>query len=112
MAISPKIKALVDLATVFAILLNFFVYFYPDIVNPTEKCNWYNAPEQKSKYTFLNNNLPTDWVNKLVLNFPSLKEQEEVVSNDIHMLLFGDPQINGNWPLTKYIKRLDNYGND
>lgn len=112
MAISPKIKALVDLATVIAILLNFFVYFYPDIVNPTEKCKWYNAPEQKSKYTFLNNNLPTDWVNKLVLNFPSLKEQEEVVSNDIHMLLFGDPQINGNWPLTKYIKRLDNYGND
>lgn len=28
------------------------------------------------------------------------------------MLTFGDPQINGNWPMTPYIKRLDNYGND
>lgn len=28
------------------------------------------------------------------------------------MLAFGDPQINGNWPSTPYIKRLDNFGND
>lgn len=65
------------------------------------------------------------WVQTLLLNFPGLQKDGKLDSNkflensglessvkDIHMLTFGDPQINGNWPMTKYIKRLDNYGND
>ncbi|EMG45343.1 hypothetical protein G210_4487 [Candida maltosa Xu316] len=114
MAISPRTKAIIDLLTIGAILLNFFVYFYPDILNDTQQCNWHNAPLLKSKYPIINDNLSPDWVNKLVLNFPQFRQEEEVKGDDkeIHMLLFGDPQINGNWPSTKYIKRLDNYGND
>lgn len=31
---------------------------------------------------------------------------------DLRIMAIGDPQINGNWPSTKYIKRLDNLAND
>ena len=54
MGISPKIKALIDLITIGALLLNAFVYFYPDILNSTEQCNWHGAPNLKSKYSFVN----------------------------------------------------------
>lgn len=31
---------------------------------------------------------------------------------DIRLMAVGDPQLNGNWPSTPYLKRLDNFGND
>lgn len=105
--------------TVVALLLNFFVYFYPNILNSPDQCNW-QGNQLRSKYSVLNDRLPlhSSWVQQLLLNFPSLQEQkthsayEDGEVSDIHMLTFGDPQINGNWKSTKYIKRLDNYGND
>lgn len=102
-----------------ALLLNFFVYFYPNIVNSPGQCQW-KGSQLRSKYEFVNDKLPLElqWVQLLLLNFPSLQQEKShaafVDGNvaDIHMLTFGDPQINGNWESTKYIKRLDNYGND
>lgn len=107
-----------------AVLLQLFVYFYPDILNAQGKCDWHNFPkdplhkqhEINSKYFFIDE-LP--FKDFLLRNFPLLQEPKNTPSpytssavKDIHMLMFGDPQINGNWPTTKYIKRLDNYGND
>lgn len=105
--------------TLVALLLNVFVYFYPNILNTADQCNW-KGSHLKSKYPLVNDKLPLDlaWVQQLLLNFPSLQEEkvhgafENGEVSDIHMLTFGDPQINGNWKSTKYIKRLDNYGND
>lgn len=98
-----------------AVLLNLFVYFYPDILNPQGSCNWHNPTPLVAKKSYLNS-VPQPWRDYILLNFPSLRvpKEEEALQTvrDIKLLAFGDPQINGNWPLTKYIKRLDNYGND
>lgn len=105
--------------TIVSLLLNSFVYFYPNILNSPDQCQWKGA-QLRSKHDFINDNLPLhlEWVQTLLLNFPSLQEEKEHRPfkdgkvSDIHMLTFGDPQINGNWKTTKYIKRLDNFGND
>lgn len=101
--------------TIAAIALNAFVYFYPDILNAPGQCNWHNPAPLTSKHSYLNK-IPSPWREYVLLNFPSLrtaKEEEPYCElRDIKLLAFGDPQINGNWALTKYIKRLDNYGND
>ncbi|CUM64708.1 uncharacterized protein PRCAT00002317001 [Priceomyces carsonii] len=107
-----------------AIILNLFIYFYPDILNSTQQCAWHKFEDStrlKSRYQWINR-LPENISDKLLLNIPSLLDNDEKYSKsayqenghikDIQMLTFGDPQINGNWPLTPYIKRLDNYGND
>lgn len=110
--------------TVVALLLNFFIYFYPDLLNSNEQCRWHEfeaSNQTKSKYDMLNK-LPAGLRERILLNFPRLQDTSELDFpspyyrdggiKDIHLLAFGDPQINGNWKLTSYIKRLDNYGND
>ncbi|RLV91009.1 Protein TED1 [Spathaspora sp. JA1] len=125
---SKWFNVFVESITVVAFALNCFVYFYPDILNETSKCNWHNFNKDtpqivNSKYPFLNTYVSTSILEKILLNFPQLRAastdnkspyEDDNMSRvkDIHMLTFGDPQINGNWPSTKYIKRLDNYGND
>lgn len=107
------------LVTAVAVALNLFVYFYPDLVNSPGQCLW-KGEIVESKYPLLNEYLPLDnvYLQALLLNFPSLRAPRNNATHnndkvaDIHMLTFGDPQINGNWASTKYIKRLDNYGND
>lgn len=99
-----------------AIAVNFVVYFYPEFFNASHECQWHNTTVQW-KYPALEKYAPSSqqWVQTLLLNFPSLQDQligDTSPVQDIHMLTFGDPQINGNWPVTKYIKRLDNFGND
>ena len=119
MALSPRIRALIDLATIFAIGLNVFVYFYPDILNEPQQCNWHNSPTLAPKFDILEN-IPHQYLQPILRSVPGLCKEEDADvpslikknQDEIHMLLFGDPQINGNWKLTKYIKRLDNYGND
>ncbi|EGV61961.1 hypothetical protein CANTEDRAFT_115415 [Yamadazyma tenuis ATCC 10573] len=106
------------------ILFNGFIYLYPDLLNKSDQCKWHEFDESskiKPKNPVLNN-LPTQVLEKLLLTFPSLQDNDKWFNNsthssdgyikDIHMLTFGDPQINGNWPSTPYIKRFDNYGND
>lgn len=114
--------------TIATVLLNGFIYFYPDILNESQQCNWHEFDNKNdnpivSKYEVINQ-LPISKsiIESLLLNFPSLQLDKAAESGvydpqtnkikDINMLTFGDPQINGNWKLTKYIKRLDNYGND
>lgn len=120
-----KLNVIKWVVTFVALLLNIFVYFYPNILNNADQCQWHkfddNYKRVSSKYGIIDN-LPDSIAELLILNFPSLRDEASVESDslyddsknikDIHMLAFGDPQINGNWPLTKYIKRLDNYGND
>ncbi|GEQ68441.1 hypothetical protein JCM33374_g2109 [Metschnikowia sp. JCM 33374] len=113
-----KLSSVTWLVTVLALALNSFVYFYPDIVNSPHQCQWHNT-SVRSKYALVNTYLSNSpWLQTLLLNFPSLQEPktrgayEKGRVSDINMLTFGDPQINGNWDSTPYIKRLDNYGND
>lgn len=107
-----------------ALVLNTFVYFYPDILNESSKCQWHEfsgSPSMRSNNALVRK-LPDFVLEKVLLYFPSLRDDDNTKTNstryedgrikDIHMLTFGDPQINGNWPSTPYIKRLDNYGND
>lgn len=103
------------IVTGIALALNVFVYFYPEILNSQGVCNWADfgdgGNKLEPKYPLLNT-LPENVTQRLLLAFPLLVEKSSIESDDIHMLTFGDPQINGNWPSTKYIKRLDNLGND
>lgn len=107
------------IVTAIAVLLNAFVYFYPNLLNSPGNCQWQGST-LRSKHDVLNEFLPlqSTWVQTVLLNFPSLQAEkthrayENGRVSDIHMLTFGDPQINGNWKSTKAIKRLDNYGND
>lgn len=108
-----------------SLVLNVFIYFYPDILNSPDQCKWHEFSPNKphSKWLWLNHLQGPDSLKQaLLLNFPllqdptpfdlkSVRDQAGHIT-DIHMLMFGDPQINGNWPSTPYIKRLDNYGND
>lgn len=96
--------------TAVALLLNVFVYFYPNIINPASQCQWHNT-HLHSRYEWVNALGPTA-LQLLLLNFPSLQDEKQPHEHDIHLLTFGDPQINGNWKSTPYVKRLDNYGND
>ncbi|ODV81486.1 uncharacterized protein CANTADRAFT_45349 [Suhomyces tanzawaensis NRRL Y-17324] len=116
------LRSLAHSVTIVAALLNLFIHFYPDILNSTDKCNWHKFEDTRlhSTVSFINQ-LPQSISEKVLLNFPSLVDHSALRTpsvrgdkaiKDIHMLTFGDPQINGNWQLTKYIKRLDNYGND
>lgn len=120
MAVFKTLRAVLLVTTV---AFNVFIYFYPNLLNEASQCTWHKFPhstfELKSRdVTF--NILPEKLRELFLLNFPSFQDTEDTPSayddagkvKDIHMLTFGDPQINGNWPLTKYIKRLDNYGND
>lgn len=113
-----------NFVTLVAVGLNLFVYFYPDILNRQGQCNWHQFSGSTAatdvKYPVLNN-LPYTIKQWVVNNFPQTRQNDDEALkvrrsdgtiNDIHLLTFGDPQINGNWPLTPYIKRLDNYGND
>lgn len=114
--------------TILTLALNLFVYFYPDLINSHESCKWKEFSDSDSDSAQLRSTsklvdgLPKIIKEKILLNFPSLQDKEHYFTKsaydlenkikDIHLLAFGDPQINGNWPLTKYIKRLDNFGND
>lgn len=98
-----------------AFLLNFFVYFYPDLVNLPGQCYWRHSLVE-TRWPWLDK---VPGVHTLALNFPSLQAAKTAPTDpasgavtSINMLTFGDPQINGNWKSTPYIKRLDNYGND
>ena len=121
MGILNKLKWVV---TLIAVLLNFFIYFYPDLLNEPGKCHWHQYSDSiglTAKFSFLRY-LPLKIYDLLLLNVPYLQDKSHDRTpsafydngkvKDIRMLAFGDPQINGNWKLTKYIKRLDNYGND
>jgi hypothetical protein len=121
----PKFITGIRVIQILTVLLNIVVYFYPEFLNQSGQCNWHEFEGHQrlqSKYDFINEYLPEYISDKLLVNFPDLKVETERTSpsayyndskvKDINMLAFGDPQINGNWPLTKYIKRLDNYGND
>lgn len=113
-------KAFRRLVVFITIILNIFIYFYPDILNTHDKCKWHDfSGNAVVSNTRLEKYLPHYIVEKLILNIPSLRppitnstRADNGKIKDIHMLTFGDPQINGNWRSTPYIKRLDNYGND
>lgn len=111
------LRTFVNVLTTVTVALNIFVYYYPDILNNTNQCDWHHPDKldniHLTKFEFLNNWVPPTIIHKLSLNFPKIRLQDKnEPTESIHMLAFGDPQINGNWPSTKYIKRLDNYGND
>lgn len=102
-----------DILTIITVILWLFVLWYPDLLNDSGKCDWSDEPLTDITYSF-KDYLPERINNMLASKFPFLTEKTILADPEksIHLLAFGDPQINGNWPSTKYIKRLDNLGND
>ncbi|GMG40600.1 unnamed protein product [Ambrosiozyma monospora] len=106
------IKNFAWFVTVVSFFVNLYIYTYPSL-NP-EACSW--------KHQYKNTANLAQWQQQLldvpylgdlystyfISEDPLLKPQVD----DVRLMAIGDPQINGNWPSTKYIKRLDNYGND
>ncbi|CDK27227.1 unnamed protein product [Kuraishia capsulata CBS 1993] len=102
------ISALAILISVLTALVNLYIYTYPSL--NAENCSWKHQKHQKHSY-----------LEDVFEQYAHTKKGYSKASNganstsevaDIRLLAIGDPQINGNWPSTKYIKRLDNYGND
>lgn len=103
MAAKSIVKKLLIFTSIVAILLNVYIYTYPSL--NSKNCSWYR---KDGLYD-------TDYLGDLVYTymFDQFKHHDdEKEIPDIKLLAVGDPQINGNWPKTPYIKRLDNFGND
>lgn len=107
------LQKLASTITVISFALNLYIYTYPSL--DSEKCYW------SREYRDLDS--LSNWEKKIIEipYFGDLYKQYFVPDNaksvkmdprDIRMMAIGDPQLNGNWPTTPYIKRLDNFGND
>lgn len=102
-----------------ALSLNLYIYTYPSL-NP-EQCSWTPHRDQRA-YGSKSKRENMNGFKARILKVPYLGDllhtyfftQEKVLLDvpDVNLFAIGDPQINGNWPSTPYIKRLDNYGND
>lgn len=96
-----------------ALLLNAYIYTYPSL--NSQQCSWkqYNSNEfiDTNSIQYKLSQIP--YVGDLINTHYFKKFAQDHDDNEyIKLLAVGDPQINGNWPQTPYIKRLDNYGND
>ncbi|CAK7917696.1 protein Ted1p [[Candida] anglica] len=113
---SSFLRGLTWALTALAVLLNVFIYFYPHF-NEASQCQWYTNDESSQSKKSVLSSIAEEITAKVSSKSESPEFRKSVFDasgkiQDIRMLTFGDPQINGNWPSTKYIKRLDNYGND
>lgn len=104
------------LATLLAIALQTYIYTYPSL--NASQCYW--SHEYRGDLTPMQEQLISiPYIGDLYKQYfmvdqgtkPGL-ELEEGQPRDIRMMTVGDPQLNGNWPSTPYMKRLDNLGND
>ncbi|GMM31980.1 Ted1 protein [Martiniozyma asiatica (nom. inval.)] len=91
--------------TILSIALNIYIYTYPSL--NAGSCHW--PQEYRQSQSFISK-IPYfgDLYNTYLV--PEIIDKEK--PDDIRIMAVGDPQVNGNWPSTPYIKRLDNYGND
>lgn len=99
--------------TAIALLLNVYIFTYPSL--DAEKCFWsheYRNYESLNAIERLIVELPYFGDVYKTYFIPEIPESERGAPRDIRMMAVGDPQLNGNWPNTPYIKQLDNYGND
>jgi len=111
------IRKLTWVISVLALILNVYIYSYPSL--DSQNCSWaFEEPEVDfARFpAWVPGVLATpyfgDWFKTYIL--PKLADPvvESTVPRDIHLMAVGDPQLNGNWPTTPYLKRLDNFGND
>lgn len=115
---ATRTTSLASIASILAIVLNVIVYYFPEIFNSPGQCSWHPFATSSlivPQYPIINAVLPSKVAQSVLHSIPWLRSKthgKEALSNDIHLLAFGDPQINGNWNTTSYIKRLDNFGND
>lgn len=102
-------KAFAWCVSVICAIVNIYCYSYPAL--DTTHCSWSLRDQTglSSSDSFRSRILGIpylgDWYNRLVLHRAD-------DPTDIHLLAFGDPQINGAWSSTGNRKRLDIYGND
>lgn len=92
--------------TAVAAVLNVYIYTYPSV--HADQCHWANEKRVLPQNPLLQTIASLPYLGDLYVTYFTQLEPTE----DIRMMTMGDPQINGNWPSTPYIKRLDNYGND
>lgn len=102
MALRDKVSSLAVVIGSIAFALNLYIYTYPSL-NP-QACSWKDAPPTRIDIPWLGDLIETHILDKFAPRPDPLES--------IRLLAIGDPQINGNWPKTPYIKRFDNYGND
>jgi hypothetical protein len=109
------LKKLAWLATGAAVFLQLYIYTYPSL--DAENCYWSHEYRDTSGLSTIEETiLKLPYFGDLYKNYfiADIGYDINVQSrpNDIRMMAIGDPQLNGNWPNTPYLKRLDNYGND
>ncbi|KAH3902785.1 Ted1p SCDLUD_000376 [Saccharomycodes ludwigii] len=127
MACKKFLKIIAVINILLALFTNIYIHLYPSL-SPIA-CSWwepnYNSEKCKAPQHF---NTTYDRIsftfNKLIqdINKHYFQPSDANLGNgikdksgkreDIHLLAFGDPQINGVWPSTKYRSRLDMFGND
>lgn len=106
------LRHLALIATILATILNIYIYTYPSL--DSNNCDW--------QYTYYNEE-DLSPLQHTLLGLPYIgdiykhvffKEDPRLFPEpmDLRIMAIGDPQINGNWPSTRYMKRLDNYAND
>lgn len=113
------IKRFAWFATALAVILNVYIYTYPSL--DSGKCSWSHEYYENSKLTSWDDTiLSLPYFGDLYKHYILSEDKENLLlkseardgPRDIRMMAVGDPQLNGNWPNTPYIKRLDNFGND
>lgn len=105
------IKQLAWIFTSVAVLLQLYIYTYPS--THADQCHW--AREYRpiqSQLPIVKYILSIPYIGDLYTTYLIPETETQPTVKDIRMMAVGDPQINGNWPSTPYLKRLDNYGND
>lgn len=104
----------VRVITIITIIVNSYIYLYPTLNK--ENCSWKCYYKNEENLNFFEKNLINyiPIIGDLYYQYYIPEDISLIPSEprDIRLLAIGDPQINGNWPKTKYIKRLDNFGND
>lgn len=106
-------KKIAWIATVLALFLNIYIYTYPSL--DAKNCYWsHEYRDYDSLSSLAKSILKVPYFGDLYKQFyvPDLAKEINMIPRDIRMMAVGDPQLNGNWPITPYIKMLDNYGND
>lgn len=102
--------------TVGSIILNIYIYTYPSL--DSSNCSWAfenkfdSVDIQSLQWKIMEVPYFGDLYKTYILKNQRSDGNNGKIPRDIHFMAVGDPQLNGNWPNTPMMKRLDNLGND
>lgn len=125
-------KRFVNIFLVISIVLRIYIHTYPSL--SPELCSWdeknqyqtsekisdifriektpkFNSVKDKLSFQYLQSYFVDVYENVINKNKAEQKKSHNKYTNP-RFLLFGDPQIKGNWKNTPILKKLDTFGND